>query len=1041
MGSISAAIELHDHFTGVLMNVISAVTMSVSAMEQMQSTMSDSMDTTSIQGIRDQLTQATVAAQELDAAMQNITPPAATRCVPVKTNSRASSSVPVQNQLPAASDVWQSYEGPEVFTGMGLERFEQEVASANAMLEQLGSTQDKITRQANESLLLSPQASYEIQMVENRIQGLYEKIQQIEKNPFNLGTDTANAGLEKLRGRIDEISQAQGNLSQAMEGMDVSQINQAYLEISQMVSDTERFVRDSFSNILPEDVPPVEIPVTWQTERLEVFTGTGLERFEKEAASATAMLEQLSNTQTRIVRQSYDASVFPPQTFQALNGMATRIDFIRNRIQQIETNPLNLGTETANAGLEQLRSQLNQMVEEQNQLNVAVSQLDVAAANEAYLRLSGIIGNTERYIRDNTDEQGRFNQQISQGTQEANGLMQFIKGAVAAYATMQTAGSIIELSDTMAQTQARLSLLVDVDDGGSVAELQDMIFLSAERARGDYQQTAEAVSKLGLMAGEAFSGNEEIIAFTEQLNKQFVIAGTEAAGIDAAMLQLTQAMGSGVLRGEEYNSILEQAPNIIQAIADYMNVPIGQLKDMASEGQITAEIVKLALFAAADETNAKFDGMSRTFGQVWNSFRNHALMAFQPVLERLNEIANSESFQGFANHVIGALVVVAGMTLNIFDMLQAGGALLADNWSWISPIIYGVAAALAVYYGWQLAANGLGVVSKGIHIAMAAGQMIHAAATGTLTAAKAAEIAAQNGLNTAMYACPAAWLIMMILALIAVFYGVIAAVNHFAGTSISATGLIAGAFAVLAAHIINGSIIPVQNMFAIFINFLGNAFHDPIAAIKVAFYDMCLTVIGYIQNLAAGIETLLNKIPGVTVDITSGLDSFYSGLEQAQQAVKDKSGWVEYVQKMDFIDYSDAAHAGYRFGTGIEEKVSSFDPASLFDTNIPNSNDYTDLSTYGTDLGLSGIGGGVDDIAGNTGAIADSMDMTEEELKYLRDIAEQDTINRFTTAEIKIDMSGMQNTIQGTDDLDGFISGLTDAVHEATDIMTEGVHQ
>lgn len=1041
MGTISAAIELHDNFTGILMNVISAVNLSVSAMEQMQSTMNESMDTTSIQGIRDQLTQATVAAQELDAAMQNITPPAATGSIPVKINSPAPSSVPVQNQLPAASDVWQSYEGPEVFTGMGLERFEQEVASANAMLEQLGSTQDKITRQANESLLLSPQASYEIQMVENRIQGLHEKIQQIEKNPFNLGTDTANAGLEKLRGRIDEISQAQGNLSQAMEGMDVSQINQAYLEISQMVSDTERFVRDSFSNILPEDVPPVEIPVTWQTERLEVFTGTGLERFEKEAASATAMLEQLSNTQTRIVRQSYDASVFPPQTFQALNGMATRIDFIRNRIQQIETNPLNLGTETANAGLEQLRSQLNQMVEEQNQLNVAVSQLDVAAANEAYLRLSGIIGNTERYIRDNTDEQGRFNQQISQGTQEANGLMQSIKGAVAAYATMHTAGSIIELSDTMAQTQARLSLLVDVDDGGSVAELQDMIFLSAERARGDYQQTAEAVSKLGLMAGEAFSGNEEIIAFTEQLNKQFVIAGTEAAGIDAAMLQLTQAMGSGVLRGEEYNSILEQAPNIIQAIADYMNVPIGQLKDMASEGQITAEIVKLALFAAADETNAKFDGMSRTFGQVWNSFRNHALMAFQPVLERLNEIANSESFQGFANHVIGALVVVAGMTLNIFDMLQAGGALLADNWSWISPIIYGVAAALAVYYGWQLAANGLGVVSKGIHIAMAAGQMIHAAATGTLTAAKAAEIAAQNGLNAAMYACPAAWLIMMILALIAVFYGVIAAVNHFAGTSISATGLIAGAFAVLAAHIINGSIIPVQNMFAIFINFLGNAFHDPIAAIKVAFYDMCLTVIGYIQNLAAGIETLLNKIPGVTVDITSGLDSFYSGLEQAQQAVKDKSGWVEYVQKMDFIDYSDAAHAGYRFGTGIEEKVSSFDPTSLFDTNIPNPNDYADLSTYGTDLGLSGIGGGVDDIAGNTGAIADSMDMTEEELKYLRDIAEQDTINRFTTAEIKIDMSGMQNTIQGMEDLDGFISGLTDAVQEAADNMAEGVHE
>ena len=1050
MGSISAAIELHDHFTGVLMNVISAVTMSVSAMEQMQSTMSDSMDTTSIQGIRDQLTQATVAAQELDAAMQNITPPAATRCVPVKTNSRASSSVPVQNQLPAASDVWQSYEGPEVFTGMGLERFEQEVASANAMLEQLGSTQDKITRQANESLLLSPQASYEIQMVENRIQGLHEKIQQIEKNPFNLGTDTANAGLEKLRGRIDEISQAQGNLSQAMEGMDVSQINQAYLEISQMVSDTERFVRDSFSNILPEDVPPVEIPVTWQTERLEVFTGTGLERFEKEAASATAMLEQLSNTQTRIVRQSYDASVFPPQTFQALNGMATRIDFIRNRIQQIETNPLNLGTETANAGLEQLRSQLNQMVEEQNQLNVAVSQLDVAAAKEAYLRLSGIIGNTERYIRDNTDEQGRFNQQISQGTQEANGLMQSIKGAVAAYATMHTAGSIIELSDTMAQTQARLSLLVDVDDGGSVAELQDMIFLSAERARGDYQQTAEAVSKLGLMAGEAFSGNEEIIAFTEQLNKQFVIAGTEAAGIDAAMLQLTQAMGSGVLRGEEYNSILEQAPNIIQAIADYMNVPIGQLKDMASEGQITAEIVKLALFAAADETNAKFDGMSRTFGQVWNSFRNHALMAFQPVLERLNEIANSESFQGFANHVIGALVVVAGMTLNIFDMLQAGGALLADNWSWISPIIYGVAAALAVYAGYLAITKGIEVATKVGKVALCLASYAHAAATKSEASATAQATAAQYAFNTSLLSSPVTWIIIMIIALIAVFYGVIAAVNHFAGTSISATGLICGVFAMAGAFIGNlfftlinfviDLFVMLWNFLAVFANFFANVFNDPIGAIARLFFDLVDTILGLLESLASAIDTIFGSnlagaVSGWRDSLGGWVDETFGQGEEIMAKVDTSSLHLQRFQ------YKGAWDAGYSFGQGIDKSIADFDPFSLLDTNIPNPNDYADLSTYGTDLGLSGIGGGVDDIAGNTGAIADSMDMTEEELKYLRDIAEQDTINRFTTAEIKIDMSGMKNTIQGMEDLDGFISGLTDAVQEAADNMVEGVHE
>ena len=276
--------------------------------------------------------------------------------------------------------------------------------------------------------------------------------------------------------------------------------------------------------------------------------------------------------------------------------MQSRLQAIQQRIQTIESNPLNMGTDTANAELEQLRGQLDQAVQEQQNLNRAVDNMDVQAANEAYLRLSQTIGNTERYIRDNVDEQGRFNREIEEGTNEANELMQTIKGAVAAYATIQTLSAALNLSDQLTSTTARLNLM---NDGlQTTQDLQNMIYLSAERARGSYQATADAVSKLGLMAGDAFSSSEEIIAFMEQVNKQFTIAGTEAAGIDAAMLQLTQAMGSGVLRGEEYNSILEQAPNIIQAIADYMEVPKGQLKDMAAEGQITAEIVKAAMFAA-----------------------------------------------------------------------------------------------------------------------------------------------------------------------------------------------------------------------------------------------------------------------------------------------------------------------------------------------------------------------------------------------------------------------------------------------------------
>lgn len=816
-------------------------------------------------------------------------------------------------------------------------------------------------------------------------------------------------------------------------------------------------------NPIIDQPPPVDVPIQWQSGSLEVFTGSGMERFQQEVQSANAMLEQLSTTQDAIARQAYNTNIFPPEAFQDLNSLAVRIDNVRNRIQTIENNPLNMGTDAANAELEMLRGQLDQAIREQQNLNRAMDDLDVQTANEAYLRLQQIIGDTERHIRDNVDEQGRLNREIEQGTHEANELMRVIGGVVATYVTVQTLSNALNLSDTLASTTARLNMM---NDGlQTTQELQNMIYLSAERSRGAYQATADAVSKLGLMAGDAFDSSAEIISFMEQVNKQFRIAGTEAAGIDAAMLQLTQAMGSGVLRGEEYNSILEQAPNIIQTIADYLEVPKGELKDMAAEGKITADIVKAAIFAAADETNEKFESMPMTFEQLWTSFENTALMALQPVLEELNKVANSDDFGqmvdraadalsmlaavalpiiehiansqalwDFANGVIDALSLIGVVALEIFDLLVAGVQLLADNWSWLSPIILGVAGALAVYGTYLAITKGLELASAAAKGVMAIAQMIHAAATGALTAATAAEIAAQNGLNAAMYACPIVWIIVLIIALIALFYAAVAAVNKFAGTSVSATGVIAGVFAVLGAHIANTFIVPTWNGFASLANFFGNVFNNPVAAVKVLFYDMCLTVIGYIQNLASAIETLLNKIPGVTVDITSGLDNFYSGLEQAQQAVKDESGWVEYVQKMDFIDYTSAWDAGYSFGEGIDESISNFDPSSLFGTtDIPSADDYASALTAG------GIGSGVDDIAGNTGAMADAMDITGEELKYLRDIAEQEAINRFTTAEISIEQTN-HNTIKNGMDLDGIMSGMTDMVNEAIDISTEGVH-
>lgn len=793
---------------------------------------------------------------------------------------------------------------------------------------------------------------------------------------------------------------------------------------------------------MSEPLTPETTTATWNNPTMPVFTDSGVERFNQEVQNANTLLEQLGNTQAEIVSRTSRMNFLPSNMINDMNTMQSRIQGIQERIQQIENNPLNLGTDQANAELEGLRSQLNQAVQAQEEMNRAIQQMDIETANDAYIRLSNTVSNTERYIRDNVDEQGRFNQEINEGAANADNLMNAIKGAVAAYATVQTVGKVLDLSDTLTSTTARLNLM---NDGlQTTQDLQNMIYLSAERARGSYQATADAVSKLGLMAGDAFGSSEEIVAFMEQINKQFTIAGTEAAGIDAAMLQLTQAMGSGVLRGEEYNSILEQAPNIIQAIADYMEVPKGQLKDMAADGAITADIVKAAMFAAADETNEKFASMPKTFSQIRTSFQNTALMAFQPVLNRLNEIANSDAFQQFVNNAIEGLSVVAGIALEIFDLLVSVAGAAADNWSWLSPIIYGVAAALAVYYGYLLVTKAIEAISTGVKIALAVASYAHAAATGAEASATAAATAAQYGLNTALLACPIVWIIVLIIALIALFYAAVAAVNKFAGTSVSATGIICGVFAVAGAFIGNLFVtlinfvidifVVLWNFIAAFANFFANVFNDPVGAIARLFFDLVDTILSLLQSLASAIDTIFgSNLAGAVSGWRDSLGGWVDSTFGKGTEVMAKVNASDY--HLERFEYSGAWDAGYSFGEGIEDTISNFDPSSLFNTNIPSASDYADLSNY-----TGSIGDGVGDIADNTGSIKDSLDITEEELKYMRDIAEQEAINRFTTAEITIDQSGMQNTIKSGMDLDGVFSALEDGLNEAIETMTEGVH-
>lgn len=463
--------------------------------------------------------------------------------------------------------------------------------------------------------------------------------------------------------------------------------------------------------------------------------------------------------QSVIVENARNARIFSPTAMTDISGLQGRIQSIRQYIEQIESKPLNLVSANESNELERLRTQLESIKGAQMELNSAVEAMDISEANRAYLQLSQTVGNTERYIRDNAEAQERFNQKIEGGTQGSDRLMQSIKGIAAAYVSMQSLGKVLNLSDELTLTTARLNMMNDGQQ--TTAQLQEMIFQSAQRSRGAYQETADAVAKLGLMAGGAFDSTREVVAFMEQINKQFRIAGTGADGVRAAMLQLTQAMGSGVLRGEEFNSIFEQAPTIMQSIADYLEVPIGQLRNMAAEGEITAGVVKAAMFAAADETNARFESMPMTFEQVWTSFENQALVAFQPVLERFKELANSESFQEFVDNSMNVLSIVAGIALNIFDILINTANVISDNWSILEPIIMGVVTALGLYYGAMLLNNTITGISSAIKSVHAASLMMESGATFGATAA-------QYGFNAALLACPITWIIVLVIALIAI---------------------------------------------------------------------------------------------------------------------------------------------------------------------------------------------------------------------------------------------------------------------------------
>lgn len=932
----------------------------------------------------------------------------------------------------------------------GVQQFNSQIEQTQNHLQRVQGIQQIINSESQNVGVLPDDLQVKIEGVNNRLLQMQEAMNQISQNPFDLPTEAVEAELASLQSRIRETLQEQLELNETLSNMDI--------EI--------------------EQPPPVEIPVVWQTEPLDVFTSSGVERFQQEVQSANSMLEQLSDTQNEIARQAFNTNVLPPSAFQDMNRLAVRIDNVRERIQQIENNPLNIGTDRANEELERLRSQLSQAVQQQNDLNSAIDRMDVSGANAAYLQLSQTIGNTESYIRDNVNAQGAFNEEINEGTENANGLMRVVKGVAAAYLTINSAKAILDTSDELISTTARLN---QMNDGlQSTQDLINMVYVAAQDARGSFDGMADVVARFGNNAKDAFSSTEEVVQFAGLIQKQMTIAGASTQEASNAMLQLSQALGSGVLRGDELNSIFEQSPNLIRGIADYieqndalinqmasglkMNAEdlkgnvMGHIRDIASEGMLSADIVKASVFAATDEINANFESMPMTWGQLWQSMQNIAVMAFQPVLLKINEIANSEQFQVFVNNAINAMAFVAGAILELFDLIGQVGQFMADNWSIISPIIFTVVGALAAYAAYMGIVKAIEVVSAGIKIALAVASFAHAAATGAEASATAVATASQYGLNTALLACPLTWIILAIIALIGV---VIAVANHIAnmgGTATTAFGVITGGINVVIQFFKNLAIdvaniaLGIGNAIAALGSNIVAAFHNAIANVQTFFYNLLSTALSVISQIAAA----LSKLPFVEFDasgIASAADDYAAKAAAAQNSKMEyqsiSAAYQSGASTFDRGSYSQAYKDGAAWGDGVSNKVSNAvkNFKDNFSTKIPQASDYANAiassNNGAADLANAKNGATTAKNTGDTAKAAQkaaqSLDVTGENLKYIKDLAERDTINRFTTARINVKQTN-HNTVNSNMDLDGINEYLRSDLEQRMAATAEGVH-
>ena len=550
---------------------------------------------------------------------------------------------------------------------------------------------------------------------------------------------------------------------------------------------------------------------------------------------------------------------------------------------------------------------------------------------------------------------GKMTQTNSRGTS----LLGTIRNLAGTFLGMQSVRWLVNTSDQLTSINARLRLMTGSAEAAAAA--QEEIYQAAMRSRGAYADMADFVSQLGTVAGNAFTGTDELVAFAEQIQKQMAISGASGASAQAALVQLTQGLASGTLRGEELNSVLEQTPMIAQTIAEYMGVTTGEMRELASEGKVTAEVVKNAMLGAAEETNAQFEQMPMTWAQVWTMLQNVAIQALDPVLDAISWLANNID-------LVGPIVLGLGAAFGVF--------LLAANWTKIC------------------------------------------------TAATTALTTAQEMLRTVM---ATTWgLPLIIIALvIGAIYAVTAAVNHFAGTSVSATGIIAGSVLTVAATIgntviglLNGII---QAVWSIFVTpFLGiiewvlNVTNGGFDSFGGAVANLIGNIISWFLDLGKVVTKIIDAIFGTnwTAGLTSLQDSVLKWGKNENAITLDRNApTIDYR-----FNYGDAWNTGYNWG------------ANLFSGN---GNDAVGAALSG--VPYDELSGQLGDIAGSVGSIEKSVKMSDEDIKSLVDVAERRYVNNVNlTAQTPVITVNGANTGRTAADRQSLANAIRDILIEQT---------